>query len=220
MRLYTIVVSITAHVAVLVLLVIVPLVAVGALPSPHAAIEFTRVSAAELPEVPPPPRAAAAAPTTAPATPNSAAPLSAPDRIAPEPAGGPVPPGVLPEGPGGVPGGLIGGGPPPEIPAPPPPAKPREPMRVGGDIRQPEKVRHVAPVYPQIAQSNGVQGTVILDAVIGENGRVREVRILRSIPLLDRAAMDAVRQWQFTPALLNNVPVPVVMTVTVTFRLN
>ena len=57
-------------------------------------------------------------------------------------------------------------------------------------------------------------------AVIGEDGGVRDVRVLRSIPLLDAAAVEAVRQWGFTPTLLNGEPVPVVMTITVAFRLN
>jgi protein TonB len=60
---------------------------------------------------------------------------------------------------------------------------------------------------------------VILETVIGEDGRVRNLKVLRSIPLLDQAAIDAVRQWQFTPPLLNRQPVAVVMTVTVTFTL-
>jgi protein TonB len=60
---------------------------------------------------------------------------------------------------------------------------------------------------------------VILEAVIAEDGRVRDVRVLRSIQLLDQAAIDAVRQWRFTPTLLNGVPVPIVMTVTVNFEL-
>jgi periplasmic protein TonB len=218
MRLCTIVASITAHVAVLVLLVIVPLVAVGALPSPHAAIEFTRVSAAELPEVPPPPRGGERTPAVAP---RAAAPTEAPDRIQPEmerPA--PPTPGIPIDGPAGIgPAGFPGGEPLLNLPGPPPPPKPREPVRPGGDIRVPQKIRHVAPVYPPIALSSRVEGTVILEAVLGENGRIRDLRVLRSIALLDRAAMDAVRQWQFTPTLLNGVPVPVVMTVTVTFQL-
>ena len=74
-------------------------------------------------------------------------------------------------------------------------------------------------MYPAIAQSARVQGVVILEAVLDANGRVDSVRVLRSIPLLDQAAVDAVRQWRFTPALLNNEAVPVVMTVTVNFAL-
>ena len=63
-----------------------------------------------------------------------------------------------------------------------------------------------------------MQGIVIIEATIGEDGRVINARILRSVPLLDQAALDAVRQWQFTPTLLNGVPVPVIMTVTVNSR--
>jgi protein TonB len=81
------------------------------------------------------------------------------------------------------------------------------------------KVADVAPAYPPIARAARVEGIVILEAVIGEDGAVRDVRVLRSIPLLDAAATEAVRQWRFTPTLLNGQPVPVVMTVTVAFRL-
>jgi protein TonB len=70
-----------------------------------------------------------------------------------------------------------------------------------------------------MAQSARVQGVVMLEATIGVEGRVQDVRVLRSIPLLDQAAIDAVKQWQYTPTTLNGVPVPVVMTVTVTFAL-
>jgi periplasmic protein TonB len=77
----------------------------------------------------------------------------------------------------------------------------------------------VNPVYPSIAQSARVQGVVIVEATIGPDGKVSDARVLRSIPLLDQAALDAVRQWVFTPTLLNGVPVPVIMTVTVNFTL-
>ena len=71
-----------------------------------------------------------------------------------------------------------------------------------------------------IARSARVSGIVILEAVIAEDGTVRDVKILRSIPLLDKAAVHAVRQWRFTPTLLNGQPIPIVMTVTVAFTLN
>jgi len=76
------------------------------------------------------------------------------------------------------------------------------------------------PDYPAIARSARVTGTVILEAVIAEDGTVRDVRVLRSIRLLDEAAIEAVRQWRFTPTLLNGEAVPVIMTVTVAFNLN
>jgi protein TonB len=78
----------------------------------------------------------------------------------------------------------------------------------------------MAPRYPAIAQASRVEGVVILEAVIAEDGSVQDVRVLRSRPLLDDAAVEAVRQWRFTPTLLGGQPVPVVMTVTVSFTLN
>jgi protein TonB len=93
------------------------------------------------------------------------------------------------------------------------------PVRVGGDIKEPKKIKHVAPVYPEIAMSAGVQGVVILELIIDPNGDVSDARVLRSIALLDQAALDAVMQWRFTPTLLNGNPVSVVMTVTVNFSL-
>jgi protein TonB len=111
-------------------------------------------------------------------------------------------------------GGVVGG-----IPAPPPPPPPPKPVRVGGNIKAPTKVKNVAPVYPQIAQAARVQGVVIIEATIGTDGHVSEAKVLRSIPLLDQAALTAVKQWVFTPTLLNGVPVPVIMTVTVNFTL-
>jgi protein TonB len=64
-----------------------------------------------------------------------------------------------------------------------------------------------------------VEGVVIIEAIISTTGEVQDARILKSVPLLDQAALDAVRQWRYTPSLLNGIPVPVVFTVTVQFRL-
>jgi protein TonB len=90
---------------------------------------------------------------------------------------------------------------------------------VGGNISAPRKIKDVKPVYPPIAQSARVQGIVIIEATIGVDGHVTDARVLRSIPLLDQAALDAVRQWQFTPTLLNGAPTPIVMSMTVNFTL-
>ena len=94
------------------------------------------------------------------------------------------------------------------------------PVRAGGKIKYPEKLRDVRPIYPQIAVLNKIEGRVIIEAIIGTDGRVKDARILRSIPLLDRAALDAVNQWLFSPTTLNGAPVPVIITVTVDFKLN
>ena len=92
-------------------------------------------------------------------------------------------------------------------------------MRVGGKIKPPTKTKDVTPVYPAAAKSAGVAGVVIIEATIGADGKVINTKVLRSVPMLDQAALDAVRQWEYSPTLLNGVPVPVVMTVTVNFKL-
>jgi protein TonB len=125
-----------------------------------------------------------------------------------------------PSGPSAVVGGVVGGV--PSVPPPPPPPPPpglENPVRIGGNMRPPQKVKHVEPEYPAIAQSARVQGVVIVEVIIDRDGRVGYARILRSIPLLDQAALDAVRQWEFTPTLMNGSPVPVIMTATVNFSL-
>ncbi len=91
--------------------------------------------------------------------------------------------------------------------------------RPGGEIREPVKVRHVAPVYPPLAIAAHVQGTVVLECMIGEDGRVSNVTVLRGNPLLEPAAAEAVREWRYLPTLLNGVRVSVLLTVTVDFRL-
>jgi len=104
--------------------------------------------------------------------------------------------------------------------ATPPPAGDIQAVRVGGAIKEPRRIHGVNPVYPDIAQQARVQGIVILECTISPQGQVTDVRVLRGIPLLDEAAIDAVRQWVYTPTLLNGVPVPVIMTVTVNFKLS
>jgi TonB family protein len=123
-------------------------------------------------------------------------------------AGGPRSGGV----PGGVVGSVLGG-----IPAPPPPAN--APMRIGGQIKEPARTKYVPPVYPPIAQQAKIQGIVVIEAIIGTDGKVREARVLRPVPMLDQAALDAVRQWEYEPTLLAGKPVSVIMTVTVSFTL-
>ena len=90
-------------------------------------------------------------------------------------------------------------------------------VRVGGQIKPPTKLKDVQPVYPAIARSARVAGAVIIEATIGPDGKVIDATVVRSIPLLDQAALDAVQQWEYTPTLLNGVPVPVLVTVTINF---
>jgi protein TonB len=93
------------------------------------------------------------------------------------------------------------------------------PVRVGGGVPPPPLLRKVNPAYPAIARSARVQGVVIVELTVDAQGLVADARILRSIPLLDQAALDAVRQWQYQPTLLNGVPVSIVITATVPFSL-
>jgi protein TonB len=146
------------------------------------------------------------------------APVEVPTEIVPEAAldlgiEGGVAGGVEGGVPGGVVGGIVGGLP----DAPPPP--PTGPVRVGLDVKEPRKVKDVRPVYPSIAVQGRIEGTVVLECVIDPRGRVVEVQVLEGLPLLDEAALEAVRQWVYTPTLINGVPTSVIMTVKVRFRL-
>jgi TonB family protein len=93
------------------------------------------------------------------------------------------------------------------------------PIRVGGSISEPKKIRHVSPKYPAEALAAGVEGLVVVEAVIATDGSVRDVEVTRSVAMLDGAAMDAVRQWLFTPTLLNGTPVEVIITASVNFAI-
>jgi TonB family protein len=93
------------------------------------------------------------------------------------------------------------------------------PVRVGSGVAPPQKIKDVKPAYPASAQGSGVQGVVIIEATIDATGKVSDARVLRSVPLLDQAAVDAVKQWEFTPTVLNGTPVAVIMTVTVNFAM-
>jgi protein TonB len=116
--------------------------------------------------------------------------------------------------PGGVLGGIIGGA------APPPPPKPTQTrIRVGGNVQAANLVRQVQPVYPQIAKTAHVSGTVLLHAIIAKDGSIQELQYVSGPPLLMRAAMDAVREWRYHPTLLNGEPVEVDTTIQVVFTL-
>jgi protein TonB len=131
--------------------------------------------------------------------------------------------GVLGGVEGGIPGGVIGGFI-TDLPRPPPPPPPapvaRDPVRVGGDLKAPALVERVEPEYPPLAVRARVQGVVILEALVDREGRVESVRVLRSIPLLDNAAIAAVRQWRYSPLMLNGQPERFVLTVTLSFSLS
>ena len=211
--------SVAVHAVAAVAYFIIPLAAEVTMPTPASLVANRRWVMPVAPTTPRPPSLQRAS------TPSTAgAPTEAPSKLAPEvppiaeiPAAGALegPPGVSV----GVPDASGIGEPEGKPPAPVDPPVDRKPLKVGGSIRPPKRIVASAPVYPPFAISAKVEGEVLLEALIDEQGRVSGVRVLRSVPLLDAAAVDAVRTWRYTPTLLNGVPVSVLMTVKVTFSL-
>ncbi|MGH9793595.1 MAG: energy transducer TonB [Candidatus Acidiferrales bacterium] len=197
---------------------------------------FTQTLLVAPPPPPPPPPApstVAARPAKAPkrvftASGKLLAPSAIPNRVAmlqeeqlpPE-----VPIGVVGGVPGGVPGGQMGGvlggiitGE-KNVPvvAPPPPVA--MPVRVGGRVKAPRQIYAPQPFYPPLARQARVQGDVLLDAVIDEQGNVVKLSVVSGHPLLLDAAIKTVSQWRYEPTLLNDKPVALRLIVTVHFRL-
>ncbi len=96
----------------------------------------------------------------------------------------------------------------------------RPPLRISGGVTAPRKVHDAVPIYPPLALATRAEGRVLVECVIGVDGRVTDVRVVQGHPLLAEAAANAVRQWRYAPTLLNGEPVAVIMTVTVDFRLS
>jgi protein TonB len=214
-------ISVGVHAAAAAAILIVPLAAEVELPVPMRPAPRVFRVVAEPPPVVVPVRGVQRAPVARRA-PSEAPPAIVEETPVPEQpaAGGPPGPPVI--GPVGTPDGwgVEGMGQRATVVAPlPPPPAPRTPVRPGGRIREPRRIVDVAPVYPPFAIAARKEGVVILEALLDENGNVDRVKVLRSEPLLDDAAVQAVRRWRYTPTLLNGVPVPVLMTVTVRFSL-
>jgi periplasmic protein TonB len=122
--------------------------------------------------------------------------------------------------------GLIGRQPEIEPPSVSPPQQPPVPLilktelfRQGGDVQAANLIFQVKPVYPPIAIQTRVQGVVVLEAIISKEGTIESLRVISGHPLLNQAALDAVKQWRYRPTLLNGSPVPVITNVTVSFNL-
>jgi protein TonB len=98
-------------------------------------------------------------------------------------------------------------------------AKASEPLRVGGEVAPPQLITRVQPEYTEAARQARISGIVIIEAIIDEEGRVVETRVLKGLPMgLDKAATDAISQWRFRPATRNGEPVAVYFILTVNFR--
>jgi protein TonB len=141
--------------------------------------------------------------------------------------------GVIGGVPGGLPGGVAGGvlgrilagsiqqeflATPPPPPPPPKALEQQELYRVGGDVKEPRLIKLVPPKYPSLAKQSRVQGTVVLEATLREDGTVDAIRVISGHPLLVNAAIDSVKQWRYEPTLLNGHPVAIVLTAIVTFE--
>jgi periplasmic protein TonB len=106
------------------------------------------------------------------------------------------------------------------IPEAPPEPEPTGPIYVTGDVQKPEKLSSPPPVYTEIARKARIQGVVIVQAIIDENGDVTNVSVLKGLPMgLSEAAEAAVKQWKFKPATLHGKPVAVYFNLTVNFQL-
>ena len=215
-RWYTVPLSCLVHAMVLAVIVAVPVIATDlTLPTPRSLMQ--QYVTPHMPVVPQPP-AMRHAPQAQIAQSVAGSPLVAPDAIGVETGLIVQPSEVATGGIDSIASGLDAG--PGVIDAPPPaPVRQSGPVPIGGNIKPPARTKYVMPVYPDIARVNRVEGVVILEAVIGADGKVASARVLRSNPLLEHAALAAVSAWEYSPTLLNGRPTPVVMTVTVAFTL-
>ncbi len=207
---------------------IVPLLSVARLETPPRDLPLF-VTLKPLTQPPAPVRAASAAPVTPRAFHNPfAAPTRIPNHIDMTPDA-PEPPAILWAGnPAALSGSGVPGFPFASIPAPPQPAAPKPapargpqgPLRVGTGVQAASLVFGPKPVYPALAKSARVQGTIKLQAIIAVDGTIKNLTLISGPPLLVNAAMDAVRRWQYKPTLLNGSPVEVITEIDVNFSLN
>lgn len=220
----TLVISIGIHSTLALALAMLPLLLSNALPNPGVLETFfaTPLEITVAPPPPPPPPGGGqqrVRPVRTIETPAGGfvAPVEIPTEIRPEDGFSPEigdPNGV----PGGVPDGVVGAivHVPDDVTPPPPPPKV---VRIGGQIAQPQPVARVEPRYPQLAIDTRVSGVVIVEAEVDTAGHVKTVKLLRGHPLLDQAALEAVKQWRYRPLLLNGEPTGFILTVTVDFRI-
>jgi len=227
----TLVVSTMAHVVTIGVLVLIPLIQTQAItiPPPDSSLLAPRV------EAPQPVEVFVAQPQVQHYTQPDPNILTAPESIPPgiayvdEPARPSVAllPTVAETGISNLLVGALSGGsevampvapPPPPLPPPPPIIK-ADRIRQGGNVQAANLIEQVNPIYPPLARQARIQGVVVMEAVISKEGSIESLRVVTGHPLLNQAALDAVKQWKYRPTLLNGEPVEVITTVTVTFNL-
>jgi protein TonB len=216
-------ISIAFHLGALILVLIIPLTAEVMLPMPAVQLpDYIRIA-----PMPPPPAVALRSSRPNPAAPDPMtnrmqAPTEAPPTINPEvDQPGPEVPGAVPgiSGPPGALGVIVDASRSIPVQAPEPPPRPAGPVRAADLPVAPAKIADARPIYPDIARNARVEGTVVMEAVLDTSGRVTQLRVVKSVPLLNQAALDAVRQWRYTPSIYAGHPVSVLMTITIRFTL-
>ena len=226
----TVVVSTMAHVVTIGVLVLIPLIQTQAItiPPPDSSLLAPRI------EAPQPVEVFVAQPQVRHYTQTDPNILTAPESIPPgiayvdEPARPSVAllPTVAETGIRNLLVGALSGGsevalpvaPPPPLPPPPPIIK-ADRIRQGGNVQAANLIEQVNPIYPPLARQARIQGVVVMEAVISKEGSIESLRVVTGHPLLNQAALDAVKQWKYRPTLLNGEPVEVITTVTVMFNL-
>jgi periplasmic protein TonB len=226
---WTVALSTIIQFAIVVVMILIPLIYTEALPKQM----LTTFLVAPAPQPPPPPPPAAVqrivkpvarlihngqmmAPTVIPKKVEMIKEEELPPDIGNVGVVGGVPGGIAGGSAGGVLGGIIGGA---GSGMPPPPKAAPSRIRVGGNVQAASLVRKVDPVYPPIAKTAHVSGTVVLHAIIGKDGSVQNLEYISGPGLLMKSAMDAIKMWRYKPTMLNGEPVEVDTTISVVFSL-
>ncbi len=226
---WTVMLSTAVQVGIIFVLILIPLIYTEALPKQM----LTTFLVAPAPPPPPPPPPAAVqrivkpvarliqqgkmmAPTVIPKKVEMIKEEELPPDVGAVGVVGGVPGGIAGGSAGGVLGGIIGGV---GSNMPPPPKPTTSRIRVGGNVQAAAIIRQVTPMYPPIAKTAHISGTVILHAIIGKDGSVQDLQYVSGPPLLMKSALDAVKQWRYKPTLLNGEPVEVDTTISVVFTL-
>lgn len=226
---WTVTLSTIIQVAIVIVMILIPLIYTEALPKQM----LTTFLVAPAPPPPPPPPPVAVqrivkpvarlihngqmmAPTVIPKKVEMIKEEELPPDVGNVGVVGGVPGGIAGGSAGGVLGGIIGGA---GSGMPPPPKAAPSRIRVGGNVQAASLVRKVDPVYPPIAKTAHISGTVVLHAIIGKDGAVQHLEYVSGPPLLMKSAMDAINQWRYKPTMLNGEPVEVDTTISVVFTL-
>jgi periplasmic protein TonB len=225
---WTVALSALVQVGIVLVMILIPLIYTEALPKQM----LTTFLVAPPPPPPPPPPAAAIqrivkpvarliqsgkmmAPTVIPKKVEMIKEEELPPDVGAVGVVGGVPGGIAGGSAGGVLGGIIGGS---GSNLPPPPKAPSR-IRVGGNVQAASLLHKVDPVYPPIAKTAHISGTVVLHAIIAKDGTIEHLEYMSGPPLLMKAAMDAIGQWRYKPTLLNGEPVEIDTTISVVFSI-